>query len=405
MARLERPEDGGLLQELSYGTLRWRWRLEALAGLLMDRPLKSRDADLQFLLLVGLYQLSFMNLPSPVCVNATVETADQLGKGWARGLMNAVLRRFLRERETLFDAADRDIQARYAHPAWLLDRLKADWPDVWERLVAANNQRPPMTLRVNRQRTDRESYLAALRAAGMDARPLAHAQQGLVLAAPVDVVRLPGFADGHVSVQDGAAQLAAALLRLAPGQRVLDACCAPGGKTCHMLEECPELAQVVAVDTDRDRLGRVEASLGRLGLQAVLTRGDARDPGAWWDGEPFDRILLDPPCSATGVIRRHPDIKSLRQPQDIGGFAAQQAEMLRALWPTLRAGGMLLYATCSVLVEENASQIESFLGAHPDARAVPAQDQWGREAGPGRQVLTGEDDMDGFFYAMIEKLP
>lgn len=404
-SRLAKPEDGGLLQELAYGTLRWRWRLETLAKLLLAHPLKQRDGDLKLLLLLGLYQLMFMQLPPAVSVNATVEAADDLGKGWARGLLNAVLRRFLRERESLTVDADRNVEARYAHPSWLLDRLRSDWPEAWERLALANNQRPPMVLRVNRQRLSRDAYLAALHARDMEARPLIHAPDGVVLAAPVDVARLPGFSDGQVSVQDGAAQLAVSLLHLHSGLRVLDACSAPGGKTCHMLEMCPDLSQVIALDNDQARLDRLATSLQRLGLTAVLVQGDARDPSGWWDKKPFDRILLDPPCSATGVIRRHPDIKTLRQPQDLASFATQQARMLEALWPTLRAGGILLYATCSVLDEENASQIEKFLSATPDARAIPLQVSWGCAARAGRQVLTGEDDMDGFFYAAIEKLP
>lgn len=405
LAQLGRTEDGGLLQELTYGTLRWRWRLEALANLLLERPLKQRDADIGLLLLLGLYQLTFLQLPSAMAVNATVGTADQLGKEWARGLLNAVLRRFLRERDSLLSAADRHAAARYSHPPWLLERLRVDWPDAWEQLALANNQRPPMVLRVNRLRTIRESYAATLKSFGMDAGLLSYAPDGLTLATPVDVSHLPGFADGQVSIQDGAAQLAAPLLRLSPGLRVLDACSAPGGKTCHMLEACPGLSQVVALDNDSARLDRLGANLQRLGLSAFLRQGDACHPSQWWDEEPFDRILLDPPCTATGVIRRHPDIKTLRQPQDPGSFATRQAQMLQALWPTLRIGGILLYATCSVLHEENVTQVGRFLSANPDARAIPLQVPWGREAGAGRQVLTGEDGMDGFFYAALEKLP
>lgn len=402
---LARREDGSMLQELTYGTLRWRWRLEALANLLLEHPLKPRDRDLQQLLHLGLYQLIFMRLPPAVAVNATIEAADELGKGWARRLLNAVLRRFLRERDSLLAVVDRDFTARFSHPGWLLDQLRGDWPAAWEQLALANNQRPPMALRTNRLRMARDTYIDVLRSHGLDARPLLHAPDGLVLTTPIDVVRLPGFANGQVSVQDGAAQLAAPLLQLSPGLRVLDACSAPGGKTCHMLEICPDLAQVVALDNDLARLDRLATGLQRLGLSATLKHGDARAPDAWWDKEPFDRILLDPPCTATGVIRRHPDIKTLRQSQDAEGFGDQQAHMLQALWPTLRAGGILIYATCSVLEQENARQVGKFLRANPDARAIPLQVSWGCEAGSGRQVLTGEDDMDGFFYAAIEKLP
>ena len=260
-----------------------------------------------------------------------------------------------------------------------------------------------MAIRVNSRRAGRDAYLAELRNAGIPATPAPHADQGLVLASPMEVTALPGFRMGAVSIQDTAAQLAAPLLDVRAGHYVLDACAAPGGKAAHLLEISPA-ARLVAVDKDPGRLVHVSSTLERLGLQAQVTTGDAGDPGTFWDGRPFDRILLDAPCSGTGVIRRHPDIKILRRPSDIARMAEEQSRMLAGLWPLFAPGGKLLYATCSVLPEENAHRIDAFLGVHPDARLVPIQAPWGRDTGAGRQILPGEDGMDGFFYALLEKV-
>jgi len=395
--------DRALVRELCYGVLRWHPRLEALLQGLLQHPLKARDADVHALLLLGLYQLAYMRVPPHAAVGETVSAVAALGKEWARGLVNGVLRRFQRERERLEDALAADLTATLAHPAWLLEALQDAWPEDWRRVAEAGNQRPPMVLRVNTRRLGRGAYLQQLAGAGMTARSLPGAPQALLLDKPVDVAALPGFARGEVSVQDAGAQLAALLLDLHPGQRVLDACAAPGGKTGHLLELEPGLAEVLAMDRDAERMRRVSATLTRLGLAAQALVADAADPAAWWDGRLFDRILLDAPCSATGVIRRHPDIKVLRRMGDIAAVQSEQARLLEALWPLLGKGGMLLYVTCSVLPQENQHQVVRFLGAHPEAEELPIHASWGRPCAAGRQILSGEAGMDGFYYARLHK--
>jgi 16S rRNA (cytosine967-C5)-methyltransferase len=403
LARLERPADAGLVRELAYGALRWRFRYEPLLAALLARPLKARDADIHALLLVGLYQLLEMRVPDHAAVGETVGGAAALGKGWARGLVNATLRNFLRDRDALLARADADPAVRHAHPAWLAARFAADWPADWEAMLAANNARAPMTVRVNTRRSSREALREMLARADIQAEPVAVATDALSLAAPVDVAALPGFDAGLVSVQDAAAQLAADVVDAHPGMRVLDACAAPGGKTGHLLERTPELGALVAVDQSETRLTRVRDNLDRLGLDATLVAADASTPSQWWDRRPFDRILLDAPCSATGVIRRHPDIKSLRREADIARLAAEQARLLDSLWPLLAPGGKLIYASCSVLAAENAEQVAAFVARHSDVRAAELPTAWGRTAGPGRQILPGEHGMDGFYYACLEK--
>ncbi len=397
------PRDRALVQELCYGVMRWHLRLAAVIGRLLDRPLKPGNDDIHCLLLLGLYQLIYMRVPPHAAISATVDSCKVLKKSWATGLVNGSLRAFQRTAAVLLAEVDRDITARTAHPAWLLDRLQQAWPDHWQALLDANNRHAPMTLRVNRCRIGRDDYLARLRQAGYEARVAIHGSTGVILEKPVDVVRLPGFADGLVSVQDAAAQLAAPLLAAQAGQRVLDACAAPGGKTAHLLETQPELTELVAVDNDADRAKRIDDNLRRLGLRASIVVADAAQPDGWWDGRPFDRILLDAPCSATGVIRRHPDIKYLRRPADINAVRDEQQRLLDSLWPLLGSGGMLLYATCSVLPEENVAQTAWFLRTHGDAVERPLDVSWGHECDAGRQILPGEDDMDGFYYACLQK--
>lgn len=394
--------DRPLVQELAYGTLRWYPRLQAISSLLLQRPLRTKDADIAALLAVGLYQLIDTRIPPHAAVAETVDAAQALGKGWARGLLNACLRRFQREQTALLAMADRDPVAALAHPAWLLGKLRKAWPDDWQAIAAANNARPPMTLRVNLRRSSRAAWLERACAEGLEAAPHPAAPAGVTLAQPVDVARLPGFATGDVSVQDAAAQFAAVLLDPGPGDRVLDACAAPGGKTLHLLEHQPDMV-LVALDSDPARLTRITENLDRAGCTAVLVTGDAAHPDAWWDGTRFDRILVDAPCSATGVIRRHPDIKTLRRADDLAPLAATQGAILDALWPLLAPGGRLLYATCSILPEENERQIRRFLAAHPDAREEPIEGEWGRPRAHGRQILPGELGMDGFYYACIKR--
>jgi len=393
-----------LLQELVYGTLRWYYRLDALLGQLLRKSLKQKDDDLRCLLLTGLYQLDQLAMPQRVAVNETVEAVRDLGKSWAGGLVNAVLRNFQRHSPALLANLADNPQAYYAHPAWMIRRLQEHWPHDWAGILAANNARPPFCLRVNRQQMTRAEYLELLDEQSLAATALPHTTQGILLEYPVPVALLPGFAAGSVSVQDGGAQLAAVLLQLAPGQRVLDACAAPGGKTAHILESEPRLRGLTAIDIDAQRLQRVAGNLSRAGLRTELVRGDAAEPSSWWDGDYYDRILLDAPCSATGVIRRHPDIKLLRKADDIDGLALQQGRLLQALWPLLAPGGMLLYCTCSVLAEENTRQIEHFLAAMPDAREVTVAAAWGRVCRHGRQLLPGDDNMDGFYFACLRKL-
>jgi 16S rRNA (cytosine967-C5)-methyltransferase len=405
-AQLDKVEDRdrGLTQDLAFGTARWQPRLDLLAAQLLQKPFKAADADVQALLLVGLYQLFYTRIPAHAAIGETVGCADKLKKPWAKGLLNAVLRRAQREGEALLAGMERDPVVRTAHPRWLQKALKAFWPEQWEAICAANNAHPPMILRVNRRHHSRDAYLALLTKTGVGASACQFSRDGIVLTEACDVRSLPGFAEGWVSVQDEAAQLSADLLELAPGQRVLDACCAPGGKTCHLLEAEAGLAHLVAIDLEAKRLTRVRENLDRLQLDAELIACDARDTASWWDGKPFQRILLDAPCSATGVIRRHPDIKLTRQADDIPALAALQGELLDALWPTLEVGGMLLYATCSSLPTENTEVIEAFLARTPGARELDLATEAGIRQPHGRQLLAQEGGHDGFYYAKLIKI-
>lgn len=396
--------DRGFTQDLAFGTARWQPRLSALAEKLLQKPFKAADADVEALLLVGLYQLLYTRVPAHAAIGETVGCAEKLKKPWAKGLLNAVLRNAQRESETIFAELERDPVVRTAHPRWLQKSLKAFWPEQWEAICAANNAHPPMILRVNRRHHSRDAYLALLGEAGIAATPCAYSRDGIVLEAAADVRSLPGFAEGWISVQDEAAQLAADLLDLALGQRVLDACCAPGGKTCHILEAEPALAGVVAVDLEAKRLVRVKENLERLGLDAELIAADGRDIDKWWDGKPFQRILLDAPCSATGVIRRHPDIKLTRQPDDIVALAQLQGELLDAMWKTLEVGGILLYATCSTLPTENTEVIAAFLERTPGARELDLATAAGIKQPHGRQLLAQQGGHDGFYYAKLIKI-
>lgn len=395
--------DRALLQELTFGVLRWYVRLDALAAQLLRRPMKRRDRDLHALVLVGLYQLLYLRLPAYAAVTETVDAARTLGKPWAAGVINGVLRNAQRQSGELVERLDRDPAVALAHPAWLLESLAQDWPETWRAIAQANNTRAPMTLRINARLVDRDTYRAELEAAGLPCHSVAGIPSALELEAPVDVERLPGFAEGRVSVQDAAAQLAAFLLPVDPGMRVLDVCAAPGGKTAHLLEQYPRMGSLTAVDVDAQRLEQVQVNLARIGLEGDLHVGDATQPDQWWDGRPYERILVDAPCTATGVIRRHPDIKLLRRAGDVRALAARQAEILRAVWPLLAPGGILLYATCSVLEVENSQQIGGFLQRHPNARELAIEGQWGCARAHGRQVLPGDQNMDGFYYARLEK--
>ncbi|MDZ3822483.1 MAG: 16S rRNA (cytosine(967)-C(5))-methyltransferase RsmB [Pseudoxanthomonas sp.] len=386
------------------GSLRWR---AALARLLA-RPLPARARAVEAALVCALSQIEDLGAPAHAVVNDTVAAVRALGQPGLAGLANAVLRRWLREREALLAALEADEVARLLHPAWLLERLRADWPGHWQEIVAAGNGPAPMWLRGNAARIGRDDYRARLAAAGIAAAVPGDARldQALRLETALPVARLPGFAEGLVSVQDGAAQYAAALLDAGAGQHVLDACAAPGGKTAHLLERQPGLAGLVALDKDPARLARIDAGLARLQLARDRVRclaGDAGDPAAWWDGRRFDRILLDAPCSATGIGRRQPDVRLHRRAADIPVLAAGQARMLAALWPLLAPGGRLLYAVCSVLREEGEAVVSGFLARQDDARALPLDLPGGQPLAAGVQLLPGNEGMDGFYYALLER--
>jgi 16S rRNA (cytosine967-C5)-methyltransferase len=389
--------DRALLRALVSTALRWHHRLDWQIAQLVTRKLKPADAALAALLRIGLAQLQWLRVPDHAAVSATVAAATALGLGHARGFVNAVLRRFVRERASLEERMQAIEEARFSHPQWLIDRLKHDWPARWTDILEANNSEPPMWLRVNRRRIGRAGYLELLGSAGIAAEPSTLASDAVLLAEPRPAESLPGFAEGLVSIQDLAAQRARELLDLTAGARVLDACAAPGGKTAHMLEFCHELAEVVALDRDAARLETVAANLSRLGLAATLITADATDLGAWWDGRAFDRILLDAPCSALGVIRRHPDIKVLRRPTDVGAAAERQATLLGRLWPTLAPGGRLVYATCTLLDEENDAQIDAFVRDTADAERLLIA------GAPSLKLVPGEANADGFYYASVGK--
>jgi 16S rRNA (cytosine967-C5)-methyltransferase len=398
----------GLKRALAYGTLRWHYRLNPLLERLSSRPLGEMQPELRALLEVGLYQLLCEDFPPHAAVAETVNAARELGHPRAAGMVNAVLRRFQRERADLLAQVDADLAARTAHPRWLVDVLGRERPGRVVDLLDANNEHPPMWLRVNRMRTDRARCAADLEAAGHRVSGHAFAPDALRIDPPTDVVTMPGFREGLFSVQDAAAQLAVELLAPLPGERILDACAAPGGKTCHILERVGGEAEVTALEVSPRRLQRVTENLERLGLEARLVVGDASRPEAWWDGRPFDRVLLDVPCSATGVIRRHPDIKLLRRAADIPALAERQAAMLRAAWTQLVPGGVLLYTSCSILRAENQQVVEAFLGETAGAQDLTPglTSRWpvpSADPGPGYQVLPGEAGMDGFYYACLRK--
>ncbi len=392
-----------LIQEISYGTFRWYIQLEYLLNQLLEKRIKKKDNRLKYLMLVGLYQLRYMRIPAHAVVSETVNACKKIKMEWAKGLVNAILRRYIREAAVLDPLQSSDDSLRTAHPAWLIEKLKQDWPDVWESIVEAGNQHPPMYLRVNQLRQNREQYLTQMLRAGMRGQITPYAIQGIRLEQPIDVNQLPGFASGDVSVQELAAQLAVTLLDLRPGQTVLDACAAPGGKSAHILESQPKLKSLTAIEKDANRAKRLFDNLKRLDLTAIIKVADIINIEAWWDNEKYDRILCDAPCTATGVIRRHPDIKYLRTPAAADAICIIQRQLLTTLWQTLKPKGLLVYATCSILKQENVDVIKNFMKDHDDCllKSIPAT--WGTDTGYGRQILPGQDNMDGFFYACLIK--
>ena len=399
--------DRALVEAICFAALRQRARADAALRAWVPRPLGKRDGELRALLHAGFAQLDPLGLPPHAALDATVAAARLLGRAHQRGMVNALLRRAQREGLPT-------VPADAAWPAWLRERLRADWPDDYAAIVAASASPAPMWLRVNRLRGGRDGYARRLREAGIEATIADALPEALRIDAPVAVASLPGFDRGDVSVQDGSAQAVADALAPAPGapasgRRVLDACAAPGGKAAHLLERDPSL-RLTALDVDPRRLERVRGTLARLGIGADAALRvadaaalDANGPGAWWDGVPFDAVLLDAPCSATGVVRRQPDVLLHRRAADLDALRAQQARLLDAAWRVLAPGGVLLYATCSILHVENAGQIEAFLARTIDVLPEPLDDRFGRVSGAGRQRLPGEGGMDGFFYARLRK--
>jgi 16S rRNA (cytosine967-C5)-methyltransferase len=435
------PQERGLLRALIYDSVRWYIRLDALLGKLLTRPQQRLEPEVRALAIVGLCQLLYTEIPQHAAVAETVNAARVLGRPRAAGLLNALLRRCQRESDALLAAIDEELWLRTAHPRWLVDAIRTEFPKSYLAVLDANNARPPFWIRVNRLRVSGAAYRERLANEGLDVAASMFDDETLLLKRAVEVNALPGFNEGLVSVQDAAAQLAARFVAPRPGERILDACAAPGGKTCHLLELEPELAELVAIDVSAVRLERVQQNLSRLGLSARLIAGDAEQPSAWWDGKLFDRILLDVPCSSTGVIRRHPDIKLLRRKQDIPTLATRQARLLRNLWPLLAPGGRLVYASCSALRAENAAVVDAFLhedtsirditrdacrelaieapdevgyriaagtAAGQEARMVRAHGSAGAAAGQEARMVrahgsAGAAEMDGFYYACLEK--
>lgn len=398
-------KDKGLLQEICYGVLRYLPELEYTVQQLMDKPLKGKQRSCHFLLLVGIYQLKYMRIPDHAAVSETVAATSSLKAKHFKNLVNAILRSFQRmqKEQKESDEASNHLPSdaiKYNHPSWFIKKVQLAYPEQWQDVLAANQEKPPMWLRVNQSQntiTDYKKTLVDAEIAIASEEPLSGA---LKLGQATDVNKLPDFSEGAASVQDAAAQQAARLLDCQSGDKVLDSCAAPGGKTCHILELTPDIESMTALDIDDKRLARVQENLERIGLSAELVAADAADPSTWWQGDQFDRILLDAPCSATGVIRRHPDIKWLRKASDIESLVSLQRDILKKTWSLLKPGGTLLYATCSILPAENSEQIKAFLAEQEDAELIDLPEYQGNI---GWQILPGEQDMDGFYYAKLGK--
>lgn len=388
-------------KEMCFGVCRHFFRLQAIADCFLEK--RPKTSDLWLVLLMGLYQLHYMNQPDYAVVKETVDLLVNIKKPWAKGLVNAVLRRFCRESKAVLDSLAQNAAFTQGQSPWMLSQFKTDWPNDWQTIAAANDAHPPMTLRVNTQKIQREAYLKRLIEAGFQAESHETAQEAIILEKPCDVGLLPGFQEGFFSVQDAAAQLAVLLLELKPGIAILDACCAPGGKTGHILEQEPSLRACLALDIDSKRLEKVKENLVRLNLKATLIHNDALSPQSWWDGRLFERILVDAPCSATGVIRRHSDIKLLLSKEELPSLLEKQKELLESLWPLLAEGGLMVYATCSVMKAENEEQVKRFVNKHLNCQVMEGDWSFGRKTGYGRQILPGEHNMDGFFYSVLLK--
>lgn len=397
-------QDRAFCKALCFGTFRHIFSLRSILASLLKKPFKPSDTDLQAILLIALYQLLHLhNIPPHAAVSSAVENARQLNKEWACGLINAVLRNLLRQKDALIDDAQKSPENRYETPRWLLKTVQKEWPEKWEDILTAALERPPLIIRVNSSKTERASYLTALQEQGIEAEPLPHLPDAVHLLNPESVTEIPGFAQGVVSVQDGGAQLAVELLQLSAGMRVLDACAAPGGKSCHILERFPNI-ELLAIDSEAERLKKLSSNFSRIGLSATQICADATQPQLWWDNRHFDRIMLDAPCSGTGVLRRNPDIRWLRKPEQIKLLVDTQIRLLNALWQLLKPGGVLLYITCSILPQENENLIKDWIKSTNDAQPCKISLDWLTNGEIGSWLLPGNiSRTDGFYFARLCK--
>lgn len=393
LTTLDDARDRAWVQATCFGVCRFYYRLDFFLNKLLKKPMQAKDSDVHALLCVGLYQLMEMRVATHAAVAETVQAVTLLKKPWAKGLVNAVLRSYLRRQNELESEVKEDEEGLYAHPQWMIDAMRKAWPQQWTDILVANNQHPPMSLRVV---GSTEFYLE--QHPEFKAKRITYTSNGIILEKPMSVEQIPGFNEGKIRVQDGASQLAAGLLDLQPKQHVLDACAAPGGKFAHIITTEPDLT-LVAIEKEHERLSLIPPA-----KNAIIKQGDATLPKQWWDGQLFDRILLDAPCSASGIIRRHPDIKLLRQVTDIKALAAQQFNLLVALWPLLKPNGKLVYATCSIFPQENVDVLQAFLKSEKTAKEEKIDADWGHPCSVGRQILPGEHHMDGFYYGRLVKL-
>jgi len=403
--KLADKRDRSFLNAVCYGVVRHYWQLANSLSILLNKPLKKKDADIQGLLMVGLYQLWYMDVPDYAGVSSCVDAAKNLGKIWSCGLVNKVLRLAVKEKDKLEANWGRTDELRFSHPQWFIDELKAAWPEHWESILSANNEQAPLTLRVQTERVSREAYCQLLSEAGVEWSLPEATDQAVFLPSPPPVKELPGFSDGLFYVQDLAGQRVVELMDLEPGQRVLDACAAPGSKTTHILTHEPNLDGLVALDNQPERLAMVTENLQRLGLQEAPVRlvlADALRVQQWWDGQPFDRILLDAPCTATGVIRRHPEIRLRRDKDDLESRQNLQVQLLEQLWRVLKPGGTLIYTTCSVLPAENDAVVKKLLQADVGAKIKNFRIPDSIKTTHGRQLLPSKNH-DGFYYARLQK--
>ncbi|MCX7120357.1 MAG: 16S rRNA (cytosine(967)-C(5))-methyltransferase RsmB [Gammaproteobacteria bacterium] len=405
-----KDDDRAFVKEICFGTLRYWIQLQAILKELLETPLKKEDKDIECLLCVGLYQLIYMHVPHYALVNETVTATRILKKSWASGLVNKILRMAISaqspERQRAESVITKSITAQYSHPNWIIDKIKSAWPTHWENILNANNQKAPLFLRVNQTKIPFKEYLKILNDHKINHTCVTGLSHGIQLENPMPVENIPGFKNGLFSVQDASGQKVVAYCDIHPEHHVLDACAAPGSKTTHILETCPSVKKLIALDLHKKRLSKVAENIKRLQLpteNVQLIAANACDVNDWWDGELFDRILLDAPCSASGVIRRHPDIKLLRKKTDIKNLAEQQLKMLETLWPLLKKSGKLIYSTCSIFPDENENVIAKFLSSHPDANTSPINNPWGENLKYGQQVITGTQNRDGFYYCVIQK--